>query len=66
MAWVKRWLVRMVLGGLLLVGLTHCAVVPLEPGYVAPPVVVVRPYHPYRYYAPFPYYGPPRPHGYWW
>jgi hypothetical protein len=54
MARVKRWFVGMVVGGMLVVSLTSCVVVPAEPGYVAsPPVLVIRPYQPYRYYAPY-------------
>jgi hypothetical protein len=73
---VKRWFVGMVVGGMLLVGLTSCVVVPVEvapPGYVvSPPVVVVPPYRPYRYYEPYrddrpycPYYGG-YPYGHRW
>lgn len=68
MAGVKRWLVTLVVGGTLLVGLTHCVVVPdpVPSGYVVtPPVVVIRPYRPYRYYAPYPYYRPYRPYYGW-
>jgi hypothetical protein len=73
MVCVKRWLVVMVIGGMLLVGLTSCVVAPVEPGYVVPPpVVVVPPYRPYRYYEPYGYYRPYRPyyggypHGHRW
>jgi hypothetical protein len=75
MAWVKRWFVRMALGGTLLAGPTGCVVAPVEPGYVAsPPVVVIRPYHSYRDYRPYrshrhyhPYrdYRPYRPYYGW-
>jgi hypothetical protein len=63
---LKRWFVVLAMGVTLLVGLTHCVVVPAPPvtGYeVSPPVVVVRPYQPYR-----PYYGwyPYRPHYGWY
>jgi hypothetical protein len=63
---VKRWFIGMVVGGMLLVILTSCVVVPAEPGYVAsPPVVVIRPYQPYRYYEPYRYYRPYRPRPYY-
>ena len=62
MASVKRWVVMMALGGMLLVGPTGCVVVPVEPGYVvSPPVVVIRPYRPHWYYHDYPY----RPYGGW-
>jgi hypothetical protein len=61
MAWVKRWVVMMALGGMLLVGPTGCVVAPVEPGYVvSPPVIVIRPYRPHQHYHfhPYrPYYG---------
>src|SRR5919204_5481418 len=53
---LKRWIVAIAAGVLLLAGLTNCVVAPVAPGppgyVVSPPVVVIRPYHPYR-----PYYG---------
>jgi hypothetical protein len=56
MAWVKRWVVMMGLGGMLLVGPTGCVVAPVEPGYVvSSPVVVIRPYRPHRHYHYHPY-----------
>jgi hypothetical protein len=62
MAWVKRWVVMMALGGMLLVGPAGCVVAPVDPGYVvSPPVVVIRPYRPHRYY----YYQPYRPYYGW-
>jgi hypothetical protein len=65
MMWVKRWFAVTALWGMLLAGLTGCVVAPVEPGYVAPPSVVVIPsYRPYGYYAPHPYYRPYRPY-YW-
>lgn len=73
MMWVRRWFALTVLGGMLLAGPTGCVVVPVEPGYVTPPpVVVIRPYRPYGYYAPYPYSRPyrpyyrARPYGYRW
>ena len=39
MTWVKRWVVMMALGGMLLVGPTGCVVAPVEPGYVVSPPV---------------------------
>jgi hypothetical protein len=63
---VRRWLAVTALGGMLLIGPTGCVVAPVEPGYVAPPpVVVIRPYRPYGYYAPYPYYLPYRPYYGW-
>jgi hypothetical protein len=60
---VKRWLMVMVVGGMLLVGLTSCVVAPVEPGYVvSPPVVVIPRYRPYRYDEPYGYYRPSRPY----
>jgi hypothetical protein len=57
---LKRWIVAIAAGVLLLAGLTNCVVAPVAPappGYVvSPPVVVIRPYHPYRpYYGWYPY-----------
>lgn len=62
MRYLKRWCYVVAVGVTFLVGLTNCVVAPVAPvpsGYmVSPPVVVVRPYHPYR-----PYYGwYPRPY----
>jgi hypothetical protein len=63
---VKRWCVGMVVGGMLLVGLTNCVVAPVQvapPGYVvSPPVVVVPPYRPSRYYEPYRDDRPYRPY----
>jgi hypothetical protein len=67
MVCLKRWFMAMVVGGTLLAGLTSCVVAPVEPGYVAPPpVVVIRPYQPYRYYEPYRYYRPYRPYYGWY
>jgi hypothetical protein len=69
---VTRWFALTAVGGMLLAGATGCVVAPVEPGYVAPPVVVIRPYRPYGYYAPYRYYRPyrpyyrGRPYGYRW
>jgi hypothetical protein len=67
---VKRWFVGMVVGGMLLAGLTSCVVAPVDvapPGYVvSPPVVVVPPYRPYPYYKPYGYYRPYRPYYSWY
>jgi hypothetical protein len=63
MTWVKRWFVLTAFGGMLLPGPTGCVVAPVEPGYVAPPpVVVIPPHRPYGYYAPYRYYRPYRPY----
>ena len=59
MRWVKRWFAVMALGGTLLVGSASCVVAPVEPGYVASPPVVIRPY---RHYHRHRYYRPYRPH----
>ena len=73
MTWVKHCFAVIALGGLLLAVLPGCVVVPVEPGYVAPPpVVLIRPYRPYGYYVPHPHYRPyrpyyrGRPYGYRW
>jgi hypothetical protein len=69
MACLKQWLVVLTVGGTLLIGLTSCVVVPVDPvpsGYaVSPPVVVIRPYHHHRHYHPYRYYRPYRPYGGW-
>jgi hypothetical protein len=57
---LKRWIVALAVGVTLLTGMTNCVIAPAAPlpsGYVvSPPVVVVRPYHPYRpYYGWYPY-----------
>jgi hypothetical protein len=63
---LKQWFMAMVVGGMLLAGLTSCVVAPVEPGYVAPPpAVVIRPYPPDRYYVPYGYYRPYRPYYGW-
>jgi hypothetical protein len=63
MVCLKRWFIAMVVGGVLLAGLTSCVVAPVEPGYaVSPPVVVIRPY---QYYVPYGYYRPYRPYYGW-
>jgi hypothetical protein len=67
MTWVKRWVVMMALGDVL-VGPTGCVVAPVEPGYVvSPPVVVIPSYRPHRYYYDYPYrhYRPYRPYHGW-
>jgi hypothetical protein len=70
MACVKRWFVKMVVGGTFLLSLTGCVVAhvdPVPPAYVvSPPAVVIRPYHYGRHYYPYGYYRPYRSYGGWY